>query len=74
VDVEVDHNRSIRLAPLLRRLHEMGFPVKDTMVSYKSIVENALIYVGKEPLIEDAVVNTADLEQPTNRLTLRCRQ
>jgi hypothetical protein len=52
----------------------MGFPVKDTMVSYKSIVENALIYVGKEPLIEDAVVNPADLEQPTNRLTLRCRQ
>ena len=51
----------------------MGFNVKDTMVSYKSAIENAFIFMGKEPLSEDLTIGFHDLEQPNQRLTLRCR-
>lgn len=73
IDIDRDINNNIRLAPILRRLNDMGFPVKDTVVSYRSHIENAFIYVGKEPLTEDTCVSFNDLEPPNHRLVLRCR-
>ena len=52
--IERDLSNHIKLAPIINRLIDMGFPIKDTIVSFKSINDNAFIYVGREPLSEDA--------------------
>lgn len=64
---------NIKIAPIIRQLQGMGFNVKETLISYKSALENAYIYIGKEPLPEDATISVNELEQPNNRLTLRCK-
>lgn len=71
--IERDLSNHIKLTPIIKRLIDMGFPIKDTIVSFKSINDNAFIYIGREPLSEDAFFSPSDLEMPNNRLTIRCR-
>lgn len=76
-NIEIDRDPmsgGIKLAPILNRLADMCLPVKDTIVSYKSHIENTFVFVGKEPIDEDVTINFNDLEPHNNRLILRCRQ
>jgi hypothetical protein len=58
LDVEKEYiNGHIRLAPLLRKLADMGLPVKDTTISYKSHLDSMFIFVGKDPILEDFTIN-----------------
>ena len=66
------HN-NIKLAPILRKLADSNLSVKDTSISYKSHLENAWIFVGKDPIPEDFVISVNDLEPQTNRLIIRCK-
>lgn len=50
-----------------------GFNVRETQVSFKKLDENAFQFVGKDPIPEDACVPLIHLENPQNRLYLRCR-
>ena len=50
-----------------------GFNIRETQVSFKKLDENAFQFVGKDPIPEDACVPLIHLENPQNRLYLRCR-
>ena len=40
----------------------MGFPIKENLISYFSISEKAFVYVGKDPLPEEASIPLDDVD------------
>ena len=62
IEVERDLHNNIKLAPILRKLADYNLSVKDTSISYKSHLENAWIFVAKDPIPEDFAISVNDLE------------
>lgn len=50
----------------------MGFPVKENLISYYSILEKVFVFVGKDPLMGNIVIPHDDIDY-NQRLTLKCR-
>lgn len=40
----------------------MGFPVKDNLISYYSILEKVFVFVGKDPLQNNVVIPHDDID------------
>lgn len=40
----------------------MGFPVKDNLISYYSILEKVFVFVGKDPLASNIVIPHDDID------------
>ena len=50
----------------------MGFPVKENLISYYSILEKVFVFVGKDPLMDNIVIPHDDIDY-SQRLILKCR-
>lgn len=62
MEIEKDRQQNLKLAPILRKIVQMGFPVKDNLISYYSISEKLYVFVGKEPLAEDVTIPSDDFD------------
>ena len=40
----------------------MGFPVKDNLISYYSITDKLFVFVGKEPLQDNVIIPSDDVD------------
>lgn len=50
IELEFDKWSNVKVAPIVRKIAEMGFPVKDNLISYFSMTERLFVFVGKEPI------------------------
>lgn len=73
MELETDKWGNVKAAPIIRKIAEMGFPVKDNLISYYSIRESLFVYIGREPIPENYTIPIDDID-PTQRLVLKCRQ
>jgi len=73
VALSKDRLGNVLLNPILKQISEMGFPVKNTSISYYNSYEAVFVYSGKEPLPENAVIPFEDVDL-SQRLTLRTRK
>lgn len=72
VECQKDHRGNIKLAPIINYISQMGFPVKDNMISYFSASEQAYVFLGSYPFPQDITIPIEDIEGQ-QRLTLKCR-
>lgn len=56
VEIQRDQHGHIRLPPIIAHIASMGFPVKDNLISYYSILEKVFVFVGKDPLSSNIVI------------------
>jgi hypothetical protein len=50
IELEYDMRNNVKVAPMIRKIADMGFPVKDNLISYYSITDQVFVFVGKEPI------------------------
>jgi hypothetical protein len=62
IDIERDKWNNVKLAPIIKRIIQMGFPVKDNLISYYSMNERLFVFVGKEPLADDFSIPSEDID------------
>lgn len=63
VDLENDKwNNGFKVAPIIRKIAELGFPVKDYLISYFSIAEKMFVHIGKDPFPEDFSIPLEDID------------
>jgi hypothetical protein len=72
IELERDKFQNVKVAPIVRRIAEMGFPVKENLISYFSISENAFVFVGKDPIEEQHTIPSDDIVE-NQRLVIKCR-
>jgi hypothetical protein len=73
VELENDKwNNGFKVAPIIRKIADMGFPVKDHLISYYSIAEKMFVHIGKDPFPEDFSIPLEDIDT-NNRLALKFR-
>lgn len=62
VELERDKWQNVKVAPIIRMIADMGFPVKDNLISYYSISERAFVFVGREPISETVTIPIDDID------------
>jgi hypothetical protein len=62
IELEYDIRNNVKVAPIIRRIAEMGFPIKDNLISYYSITDRALVFVGREPIAESSTIPREDID------------
>lgn len=73
VELENDKwNNGFKVAPIIRKIDELGFPVKNHLISYFSIAEKMFVHIGKDPFHEDFSIPLEDIDTK-NRLALKFR-
>lgn len=72
VELKKDKWGNVLLQPLVERITQLGFPLKDTIISYYNSFENAWVFAGKDPISAGASIPTEDIDL-RQRLQLRCR-
>ena len=50
IELEYDKWCNVKVGPIIRKIAEMGFPVKDCIISYYSITDRVFVFIGKEPI------------------------
>jgi hypothetical protein len=61
VDIQRDQWGLVRLTPIIDYILSSGFSIKGNIITYFSQCENAFVFVGKEPLPEDATIPLEDM-------------
>lgn len=72
VELELDKLNNVKVAPIIKKIADMGFPIKDNLISYYSITERVFVYVGRDPIPEDHIIPADDIDT-SQRLVIRCR-
>jgi len=61
------------LAPIIEVIKDIGFAVDGHLISYFSYIENASVFVARDPLPADKVI-PADSFTPEQRLVLKFKE
>lgn len=54
IDLEFDNRNNVKVAPIIRRIFEMGLSIKDNLISYYSMSDRTYVFIGKEQNINDS--------------------
>jgi len=56
----------------MRRISDLGFPVRDSIISYYSVTEECFVLIGKDPIEDSATIPSDDIVE-NQRLVIKCR-
>lgn len=62
VEFEKDQWGNVKLAPIVEKILQMGFPVRDNLISYYSLTDSVYVHTGKEPLPAYTTIPMDDID------------
>ena len=69
----MEEEGNVLLAPLLDNIKQQGFSIQNHVVSYFSVTDKAWIFVAKDPVPEDYIIQLSDLDQSNPTLQIKLR-
>jgi hypothetical protein len=72
IELEYDSRNNVKVAPIIRRISDMGLPIKDNLISYYSITDRTFVFVGRESNLEAQTIPREDIDF-NQRLTIKCK-
>ena len=72
MDIKTDASGNLRLAPLLEDIKNLGFDMKNHVVSYFSDQDEVFVFVGKDPVPANSTIQLFELN-PNTPLRIRLR-
>jgi hypothetical protein len=72
VELERDKFQNVKVAGLIRRIADLGYPVRGAVISYYSVTEDCYVLIGKDPIDDLATIQNDDIIE-NQRLMIKCR-